>query len=70
MWEIIGWSVHALLLAVIGVILLVTGYRHRRIPVIIPGVLCLMVATVCAGVVVSKAVQRAVLHTHGDVAPR
>jgi hypothetical protein len=70
MWEVIGWSAHALLLAVIGVTLLETGYRRRRFPVIIPGVLCLMVATVCAGVVVSEAVQRAVHHAHSDVAPR
>jgi hypothetical protein len=67
---ILLWGTVAVALAVIGVALLVSGYRRRRIPVIIPGVLCLMGATVCAGVVVTKAVQRAVHHAQDALAPR
>jgi len=70
MFGIISWSLIALALAVVGVTLLVIGYRRRRFPVIIPGVLCLMGATVCAGVVVTKAVQRAVHHVQDALAPR
>ncbi len=67
---IIGWSLFAIALAVAGVTLIVIGYRRRRFPVIIPGVLCLMGATVGAGVVVTKAVQRAVHHAQDALAPR
>lgn len=69
MLGIIGWSVFAIALAVVGLTLLIIGYRRRRFPVIIPGVLCLMGATVCAGVVVTKAVQRAVHHAQDALAP-
>ena len=67
---ILAWGVAAVALAVIGAVLLVNGYRRRRFPVIIPGVLCLMGATVCAGVVVTKAVQRAVNNAQDALAPR
>ena len=70
MTSILPWSITALTLASAGLALLIVGYRRRSAWLLIPGVLSLMASTVCAGVVVTKAVQRAVHHAQDALEPR
>ncbi|MBK9274719.1 MAG: hypothetical protein IPM49_09290 [Flavobacteriales bacterium] len=70
MTSIILWSILAVALASTGLALLIVGYRRRAARLLIPGVLSLMASTVCAGVVVVKAAQRAVHHAQDALAPR
>ena len=59
---ILLWSIVALVLASSGLGLLLVGYRRRAAWLLIPGMLCPMASTVCAGVVVVKAVEHAAEH--------
>ncbi|HMQ76304.1 MAG TPA: hypothetical protein PKE21_06965 [Flavobacteriales bacterium] len=68
MTSILPWSIAALTLATAGLALLIAGYRRRAAWLLIPGVLCLMASTVCAGVVVVKALRQSVEHPRTDVA--
>lgn len=70
MTSIMLLSILAVTLASMGLALLIVGYRRRVAWLLIPGVLCLMASTVCAGIVVTKAVQRAMHHAQDALAPR
>lgn len=68
MTSILPWSILAVALASTGLALLIVGYRRRAARLLIPGVLCLMASTVCAGVVVVSALRLSVDHPRTDVA--
>lgn len=70
MTSILLGSVVAVALASTGLGLLLVGYRRRAAWLLIPGVLGLMASTVCAGVVVVKAVEHAAERTRDALAPR
>ena len=70
MTSILLGSIVAVALASTGLGLLLVGYRRRAAWLLIPGVLCLMASTVCAGVVVVKAVEHAAERTRDALAPR
>ncbi|HRO98019.1 MAG TPA: hypothetical protein PLN54_01135 [Flavobacteriales bacterium] len=70
MKAILGWGALTVVVGLLGLALVMLGIMRRKFPLIIPGILLLMAATVGAGAVVTLAVQRTADRMEQVLAPR
>jgi hypothetical protein len=70
MKAILGWGALTVVAGLLGIVLVMLGIMRRKFPLIIPGILLLMGATVGAGAVVTLAVQRTADRMEQVLAPR
>lgn len=70
MKAILGWGALTIVVGLLGLALVMLGIMRRKFPLIIPGIILLMGATVGAGAVVTLSIRRAADQMEQVLAPR